>query len=187
VRRSARVKSDKYQKRTGDQMRAVARTTMGRLTHDPRPLNQQLEPVQAAAVSADAVKTSTVATVPIPKVTAKNTMPIIFIANPLRSTRCQWPRFESREVTPVTELRVSTARCRKPTTSCVTGLYYFNCDEIDENVVLSFVPMPFTAVMMTTAMPAAIRAYSMEVAPVSSLRNARSRINIGSSIGKDFH
>ena len=46
--------------------------------------------------------------------------------------------------------------------------------------------MPFTAVIMTTAMPAAINAYSIEVAPVSSLKKARNRINIGSSIGRTF-
>ena len=60
---------------------------------------------------------------------------------------------------------------------------YCNCVEIEENVVLSLVPMPFTAVIMTTAMPAAIRAYSMEVAPESSLRNARNRLSIRSSVG----
>jgi len=49
---------------------------------------------------------------------------------------------------------------------------YFNCVEIEEKVVLSFVPTPFTAVMMTRAMPAAIRLYSMAVAPDSSLRKA---------------
>jgi len=38
---------------------------------------------------------------------------------------------------------------------------YFNCVEIKEKVVLSFVPIPFKAVMMATAMPAAIRLYSM--------------------------
>jgi hypothetical protein len=38
---------------------------------------------------------------------------------------------------------------------------YFNCVEIEEKVVLSFVPIPFKAVMMATAMPAAIRLYSM--------------------------
>jgi hypothetical protein len=70
--------------RSGDEMQAIARTTTGRHAR-PRPLNQQLGLVQAAAVFADAVKTSTVATVPIPKVTAKNTIPIIFIANPLPS------------------------------------------------------------------------------------------------------
>jgi hypothetical protein len=37
---------------------------------------------------------------------------------------------------------------------------------------LSFVPTPFTAVMMASAMPAAIRAYSMAVAPDSSFRKA---------------
>jgi hypothetical protein len=38
------------------------------------------------------------------------------------------------------------------------------------NVELSLVPMPFTAAMITTEMPAAIRPYSMAVAAVSSLR-----------------
>jgi hypothetical protein len=37
--------------------------------------------------------------------------------------------------------------------------------EIEEKVVFSFVPMAFTAVIMTTAVPAAIKAYSMEVIP----------------------
>jgi hypothetical protein len=41
--------------------------------------------------------------------------------------------------------------------------------EIEENVVLSFVPTPFTAVMMASATPAAMRAYSMAVAPFSRL------------------
>ncbi len=34
-------------------------------------------------------------------------------------------------------------------------------------LVLSLVPIPFTTVMMTTEMPAAIRPYSMAVAPDS--------------------
>ena len=38
---------------------------------------------------------------------------------------------------------------------------------------LSFVPTPFTIVMMAIEMPAAIRPYSMAVAAVSSLRKAR--------------
>jgi hypothetical protein len=49
---------------------------------------------------------------------------------------------------------------------------YFNCVEIDENVVLSLVPMPLTVGMIASAMPAATRAYSMAVAADSSLRNA---------------
>jgi hypothetical protein len=35
----------------------------------------------------------------------------------------------------------------------------------------SWVPTPFTAVMIAIAMPAAIRPYSMAVAPDSSLKN----------------
>jgi hypothetical protein len=55
---------------------------------------------------------------------------------------------------------------------------YFSCVEIDENVVLSLVPMPFTTVMMASATPALIKAYSMEVAPESSWRNMPNRPNI---------
>ena len=36
---------------------------------------------------------------------------------------------------------------------------------------LSLLPRPFTAVMIAIAMPAAIRPYSMAVAPDSSLKN----------------
>ena len=39
-------------------------------------------------------------------------------------------------------------------------------------MVLSLVPTPFTAVIMAIAMPAAIKPYSMAVAPDSSFRKA---------------
>src|SRR5258708_37615243 len=39
------------------------------------------------------------------------------------------------------------------------------------NFVLSWVPRPFTMVMIAIAIPAAIRPYSMAVAPDSSLKN----------------
>jgi hypothetical protein len=55
---------------------------------------------------------------------------------------------------------------------------HFNCDEIDENVVWSFVPMPFTTAMMATEMPAAIKPYSMAVAPDSSFRKALSFVTM---------
>jgi len=51
---------------------------------------------------------------------------------------------------------------------------YFSCVEIDENVVLSLVPTPLTVVMITTAMPAALRPCSIAVAAVSSFRNSLS-------------
>src|ERR1700688_2887646 len=54
-----------------------------------------------------------------------------------------------------------------------TEAAYFNCDEIEEKVVLSFVPRPFTTLMIATEIPAAIRPYSMAVAPDSSAKNWR--------------
>jgi hypothetical protein len=42
---------------------------------------------------------------------------------------------------------------------------------IEVNVVLSLSPMPLTAAMITSEMPAAIRPYSMAVAPDSSAKN----------------
>jgi hypothetical protein len=51
---------------------------------------------------------------------------------------------------------------------------YFSEVLIAVNFVLSAVPTPLTEVMIATAIPAAIRPYSMAVAPVSSARNARS-------------
>ncbi len=42
---------------------------------------------------------------------------------------------------------------------------YFNALETDENVVFKFVPRASTVAMMATEIPAAIRPYSMAVAP----------------------
>jgi hypothetical protein len=42
---------------------------------------------------------------------------------------------------------------------------YFNCVEMLPKLVLSLVPMPLTTTMITTEMPAAMRPYSMAVAP----------------------
>jgi hypothetical protein len=50
---------------------------------------------------------------------------------------------------------------------------YFNELLIEENLVLSFAPIPFTAAIMASAMPAAMRPYSIAVAAVSSARNLR--------------
>lgn len=50
---------------------------------------------------------------------------------------------------------------------------YFNEELIEVNLVLSLVPRPLTTAMIARLMPAAIRPYSMAVAPVSSARNAR--------------
>jgi hypothetical protein len=44
---------------------------------------------------------------------------------------------------------------------------------IDVNLVLRLVPKPFTTAMIASEMPAAIRPYSMAVAPVSSAINLR--------------
>jgi hypothetical protein len=48
---------------------------------------------------------------------------------------------------------------------------YFNEVLIVTKFVESWVPRPFTAVMIAIAIPAAIRPYSMAVAPDSSLKN----------------
>jgi hypothetical protein len=48
---------------------------------------------------------------------------------------------------------------------------YFNEVLIDENWVFSEEPKPFTTVMMASAIPAAIRPYSIAVAPDSSDKN----------------
>jgi hypothetical protein len=59
---------------------------------------------------------------------------------------------------------------------------YFNWVEMDENVLLSFVPSPFTTVMIAIEIPAAIKPYSMAVAAVSSLRKALSKVRIRKAI-----
>ena len=48
---------------------------------------------------------------------------------------------------------------------------YFSEALIEVNWALRFVPRPFTAAMIASAMPAAIRPYSIAVAPDSSDRN----------------
>jgi hypothetical protein len=53
-----------------------------------------------------------------------------------------------------------------------TGRRYFTAVETDPNVVLRLVPTPFTTAIIATAMPDAMRPYSMAVAPDSSLRKA---------------
>ena len=62
---------------------------------------------------------------------------------------------------------------------------YFNRLDIEEKALLSFVPSPFTTVMI--AIPAAITPYCMAVAAASSLRNALINIRIkGSYSGRRF-
>jgi hypothetical protein len=48
------------------------------------------------------------------------------------------------------------------------------------NVLFSDVPMEFTAAMIAIEMPAAIRPYSIAVAPLSSFTKRRTRFGIGS-------
>ena len=51
--------------------------------------------------------------------------------------------------------------------------YYFSELLIDVNIVLRLVPKPFTTAMIASAMPAAIKPYSIAVAPDSSDRNLK--------------
>jgi hypothetical protein len=47
---------------------------------------------------------------------------------------------------------------------------YLSCVEISVNLVLRVVPIELTVAMITTEMPAAMRPYSIAVAPVASYR-----------------
>jgi hypothetical protein len=49
---------------------------------------------------------------------------------------------------------------------------YLRADETEVNVVLSLAPRPFVTVIIATAMPEAMRPYSIAVAADSSLRKA---------------
>ena len=50
------------------------------------------------------------------------------------------------------------------------------------NLVFNVVPRPFTTAMIATEMPAAIRPYSMAVAPETSFTKRTKRFFIGSSL-----
>jgi hypothetical protein len=56
---------------------------------------------------------------------------------------------------------------------------YFNEVLTVVNTVVKLVPTPFTAAMIAMAMPAAIKAYSMAVAPDSLAKNLDSNAFIG--------
>ncbi len=62
---------------------------------------------------------------------------------------------------------------------CFRANAYFIAVEIVWNVVLRLVPTPWTAAMITTEIPAAIRPYSMAVAPDSSFTKRAIRFFIG--------
>ena len=51
--------------------------------------------------------------------------------------------------------------------------YYFSELLIEVNIVLRLVPKPFTTAMIASAMPAAIKPYSIAVAPDWSDRNVK--------------
>jgi hypothetical protein len=53
---------------------------------------------------------------------------------------------------------------------------------IEVNLVLSFVPSPFTMAMMAREMSAAINPHSIAVAPVSSLRNRRTIVIMSATL-----
>src|SRR5579872_5983029 len=53
---------------------------------------------------------------------------------------------------------------------------YWSADETDEKVAFRFVPRPCTTAMIATEMPAAIRPYSMAVAPDWSFTKRETRV-----------
>jgi len=60
-------------------------------------------------------------------------------------------------------------RLTRPASNCPEMARYFSELLMATKLELIFVPRPFTAVMIATEIPAAIRPYSMAVAPDSSL------------------
>src|SRR4051812_16466227 len=64
-----------------------------------------------------------------------------------------------------------TGRLARPVPNGPRNGRYFSELLMVSKFVLSLLPRPFTAVMIAIAIPAAIRPYSMAVAPDSSLRN----------------
>ena len=83
-----------------------------------------------------------------------------------------------------------TVQGRKKPPAEIRGLWlrngntnYFNDVETVEKVVFKLVPRAWTVAMIATAIPAAIRPYSMAVAPVSSARKRiTSVVMMGSSV-----
>jgi hypothetical protein len=61
------------------------------------------------------------------------------------------------------------------------GDRYFNELLIAVNLVSSLVPRPLTTAMMASAIPAAIKPYSIAVAPVWSAQNFRTNVIMGGS------
>jgi hypothetical protein len=73
---------------------------------------------------------------------------------------------------PKVPLRRRRSRIRK-TTECQLGKRHFSDVLITPRLVFSLVPTPLTAAMIAMAIPVAINAYSMAVAPDSSAQNLR--------------
>jgi hypothetical protein len=63
---------------------------------------------------------------------------------------------------------------------------YFNEVLIEENLVLSFTPIPFTTAMIASEMPAAINPYSIAVAAVSSAQNFRINVIMAGTVRPDL-
>src|SRR3981081_1199897 len=68
-----------------------------------------------------------------------------------------------------------------PSTERRQSVTYFRLVEIAVNCVLSLTPRPFTAAMIASEIPAAIRPYSIAVAPESSFTKRAIRFFIDDS------
>ena len=78
-------------------------------------------------------------------------------------------------------MKRGTVKPRAPSPSArLDRAAYFSELLIDANVPLSLVPRPFTVAMMAMEMPAAIRPYSIAVAPDSSDKKSRNRFKVAS-------
>jgi hypothetical protein len=80
-----------------------------------------------------------------------------------------------------------TGRERPVSENALDEFDYFNEVLIEVKFVLNADPTPFTATMMATAIPAAIRPYSMAVAAESSRQNIESIAFMASRLACRLH
>jgi len=81
--------------------------------------------------------------------------------------------FELNKVTHRVNGKAAGSRNQRLVPVSTLDIVYFSCVEMLLNLVFNVVPMELTVAMITTEMPAAMRPYSIAVAPDSSFRNAK--------------
>jgi hypothetical protein len=108
-------------------------------------------------------------------------MPADYRNNIVVTAWVYWPFKKSRSKAAIAASATTTVRNIVPLNYFERPVVqpYFNWPDTELNVVFSLAAKPFTTAMMATEIPAAIRPYSMVVAAVSSLKNARTTASRG--------